>query len=452
MIGDCMDVLKGFSDNFFHSCVTDPPYGLEFMGKEWDKFPEAERYGKWTEEWAKEVYRVLRPGAYVLIFGGSRTCHRMVCGIEDAGFEIRDTMMWLYGSGFPKSLDVSKAIDKAAGVEREVIGVRSYPREGTTPVTRKATRIMGGDRDDSVAQETNIITKPCTDAARTWQGWGTALKPAFEPIVLARKPLKESTVAKNVLKWGTGGVNVDGCRIPTESDFAKYWNRKQSNLQGEGWRYKPVDLRGMAPNGRWPANVILTHHLDCEFVGVKKVKTSSARSTKVHSAYEGNSITRFQRGISSPDNQYGPEEILGDWKCHSDCPVRILDEQSGIGGASRFFYTAKASRSEREAGLGPPLSCFRCKQQLSHEGPHIYNNHPTVKPIELMRYLIRLVSPPNGTVLDPFVGSGTTLIAARLENMNAFGIEKDKEMEPIIKGRLSVIPSSIDSFGSESNE
>ncbi len=430
-IGDSLDILKELPSDAFHSCVTDPPYGLSFMGKEWDKFRGAERYERWTENWAREVYRVLRPGGHLLVFGGTRMYHKMVCGVEDAGFEIRDSIMWLYGTGFPKSLDVSKAIDKMKGAEREVVGkkirgdVEKAKRSGVTMAAAYANR----NNKDIFGYGVEDITIPATDAAKEWVGWGTALKPAYEPIVLARKPFK-GTVAGNVLEWETGGMNIDGCRIGI--DDTDNIHAKNPHTKG-GFGHAGAQVYGESegaptytPQGRWPANIILTHHPEC-----------------------------VRRGM----------------KCHPDCPIRILDGQSGelksgkdinptqgsvkgffgedmryyskeanygdVGGASRFFYCAKASRKERELGLGPPLPCLTCKKKPDHKGNHLYNGHPTVKPLKLVQYLVRLITPGDGIVLDPFLGSGTTLIAAHLEGMDAFGIEKEKEYESIIEGRLA---------------
>src|SRR3990167_7256656 len=294
-IGDCVEVMKEYPENHFDACVTDPPYGLEFMGKEWDRLWDAREHGgtpdhyvgtdgahrehgrgrpgpiyeagvqaqEWHQLWATELLRVLKPGAHALVFGGTRTYHRLVCALEDAGFEIRDCLMWIYGSGFPKSLDVSKAIDKAAGAEREVIG-RAYEPTGTNP------NPMDWGKENNPTK--GIITAPATLSAKKWSGWGTALKPAYEPIVLARKPL-DGTVAQNVLKYGTGGLNIDATRIEygSEQDFqttvkgvqAMYDNeRDKKNTQGWKRPWNDTNPRtdakaSTSPQGRWPANVIL---------------------------------------------------------------------------------------------------------------------------------------------------------------------------------------------------
>ncbi len=394
--------------------------------------------------------------------------------------------MWLYGSGFPKSLDVSKAIDKMKGVEREDKFEGSFDRRAGPTGNKRCDKcgkwlISGSPCKCPRPQDIAV-----TPEAAQWQGWGTALKPAYEPIILARKPL-ESTVAANVLKHGTGGMNIDASRVRVEDREQYDFNRRGFHERADpssrpyegGW--KPLTAEVGEIKGRWPANVILTHHPACVRKGVKKVKNIGGVPSKETKKNVSPAFTSDE--YTSTVHHFGPDgyEETEDYTCHPDCPIRILDAQSGhraagahpkvrhntpnramsgrnyareiperiemdAGGASRFFYVAKASREERERGLGPPLACLRCKREPDHEGPHIYNHHPTVKPIELMRYLVRLVSPPNGLILDPFLGSGTTLIAARLENMNALGIEKDPEMEPIIKGRLSSIPPPLESF------
>ena len=253
--GDCLDILPTLAECSIDSCVTDPPYGLSFMGRNWD-------HGVPGIPFWKEVYRVLKPGAHLVAFGGSRTYHRMACAIEDAGFEIRDSLMWVYGQGFPKSHDVSKGIDKAAGAERtEVIGKSA----------RHGGGLVGNGTSYEISPEVPDITAPATDAAREWQGFGTALKPAFEPIVLARKPLSESTVAANVLRWRTGALNIDGCRIGTETRTYTSTGNPGANTQrfhgGDG--RDPEIARAYAEKsklrppttveGRWPANVVLDH-------------------------------------------------------------------------------------------------------------------------------------------------------------------------------------------------
>lgn len=309
LTGDCVEVMAAMAPNSVDAVVCDPPYELGFMGKSWDGTGVAYQVATW-----RAAYRVLKPGGHLLAFGGSRTYHRMACAVEDAGFEIRDQIMWLYGSGFPKSHNLK------------------------------------GEHE----------------------GWGTALKPAHEPIVVARKPLI-GTVAANVLKHGTGALNVDGCRVGQRERERHVDEKRVSSFGGDAQDYKNPNTYPKAtsplPAGRWPANVIL-------------------------------------------DEEAGA----------------MLDEQEGHG-ASRFFYCPKASRKEREAGVGALRDSGRSGQR--------HNNHPTVKPVALMRYLIRLVTPPGGTVLDPFLGSGTTLMAAALEGVDAIGIEREAEYVEIAKARVA---------------
>jgi DNA modification methylase len=415
--GDCLDVLRTMTDNSIDAIVTDPPYGLSFMGKRWD-------YDVPDEAVWRECLRVLKPGGHLLAFAGTRTQHRMAVRIEDAGFEIRDMIAWVYGSGFPKSLDVSKAIDKAGGdalawrafsesyaaaveksdmkhadidralgikssscywartdhrggmpprhhwervremlslpnefallydeAEREVVGEKSSGLSGGTGAT------VGRFTDSRNARGLVDITAPATAAAKEWAGWGTALKPALEPITVARKPIV-GTVANNVLTWGTGGVNVDGSRIPCESG-----------------------------QGRWPANLI--HDGSEEVVGLFPQTNSGGFCGTTQQPTNGQS--------KGKERQRTREDRLPD-----------------SGSAARFFYCAKASKADRGDA----------------------NHHPTVKPTDLMRYLCRLVTPPNGTILDPFMGSGSTGKAAIMEGFRFIGIEREAEYLEIARARI----------------
>lgn len=376
LVGDCVEQMKTLEANSVDAIVTDPPYGLEFMGKAWDGFGTPLGFQTWSEQWAREALRVLKPGGHLLAFGGTRMYHRLAAGIEDAGFEIRDTLMWLYGSGFPKSLDVSKAIDKAAGAEREVVGKHQNPK--------------GKQSDGWGHKETANITAPSTEAAKKWQGWGTALKPAVEPIVLARKPLI-GTVAENVLTHGTGALNIDASRIGTDDTRSKSSPTALGKMNDDGWQAKPV-IAGSA-SGRWPANILLDEEaaamLD-EQSGVSKSQGGRI-GKKEHGSLAIGAAGVYEKG----------DPGFGD-----------------TGGASRFFYVAKASRAERDFGLER-------------------NIHPTVKPVDLVRYLIRLVTPKGGTVLDPFMGSGTTAVAAIGEGVNWIGCEREPEYLAIIEARIA---------------
>jgi site-specific DNA-methyltransferase (adenine-specific) len=366
--------MKTLPDCSVDAVVTDPPYGLSFMGKRWDYDVPS------VEIWA-ECLRVLKPGGHLLAFAGTRTQHRMAVRIEDAGFEIRDMIAWVYGSGFPKSLDVSKAIDKAAGAEG-----------GHGPMKRggeRLARLENGKRDgegrwgDESGRDPYTYA-PATPEAQQWAGWGTALKPALEPITMARKPFP-STVAANVLEHGTGALNVDGCRVAHGEDVDLTTVQRQQAegtgiAVGKGFVGSILgkEVQMYKPGGRWPANLI--HDGSDEVAGL---------FPEANSARVGNP-NNPHRGINHTATSYGQ----GDGKETHD--------YRDSGSAARFFYTAKATKAERQGVT-----------------------HPTVKPIDLMAYLCRLVTPPGGTVLDPFMGSGTTIKAAFSEGFNAIGIERD---------------------------
>ena len=417
------DVLATLDAESVHACVTDPPYHLTnnmgtrspypgqytpigrpqepkggFMGRAWDGGSIAFDPDTW-----REVYRVLKPGAHLLAFGGTRTAHRMTCAIEDAGFEIRDTLCWLYGSGFPKSLDVSKAID--ATLTHGNSHSRSMKRANETrpgePRIRATTMnngIMGDNAGPKVTRDT-----PATDAARQWQGWGTALKPAHEPIILARKPLI-GTVAANVLAHGTGAINVDACRIGTTENLngGAYSGDRRLRDCYTSTDHDPgaTPLNRLAngagqytqPLGRWPANVVHdgSPEVEAAFAAFGE-RTSSAIRDRVGQRPGGFANVGADKGGSVP------------------CASGFND----TGTASRFFYTAKADRADRAD-----------------------SKHPTVKPVDLMRWLVRMVTPPGGTVLDPFAGSGTTGEAAMLEGFNAMLIEREAEHVADIRHRI----------------
>jgi len=372
--------MKSLDANSVDSIVTDPPYGLSFMGKKWD-------YDVPSVELWKECLRVLKPGGHLLSFSGSRTYHRMAVNIEDAGFEIRDQIMWLYGSGFPKSLNIGKAIDKMAGVERETAGEKKRFNGSSQG---KVKKMNGGSYSNNENQKGYISmeTIPATDEAKQWDGWGTALKPAHEPIVVARKPLEEKNVALNVLKYGTGGINIDDCRVGTEEIKTQGGDKFPKNYGIFNTCEESIH------QGRFPANIILDEEagqlLD-EQSGVLKSGDLNKNIIKAHDGFEGKSF-KMQEKTS-------------------------MERKGDIGGASRFFYCAKASKSERG----------------------IDNKHPTVKPLKLMTYLIRLVTPKEGIVLDPFAGSGTTLVAAKKEGFNFVGIEMEQEYIEIIQARLNEV-------------
>jgi site-specific DNA-methyltransferase (adenine-specific) len=443
LLGDCLDKLKELKDNSVDSIVTDPPYGLSFMGKKWD-------YDVPSVDIWQECLRVLKPGGYLLSFAGSRTYHRMAVRIEDAGFEIRDQIMWIYGSGFPKSMDISKQIDKSAGKleERKVIGQREDIlkkqakdlREGKRKIKETFNGESSGNGFVSVSAD---ITEPVTDGAKQWQGWGTSLKPAHEPIVMARKPIV-GTVAQNVLEWGTGGINIDECRVDfvSEEDKNESTGKNQhadfgstmgtNQVYGD---YSMLEPQNYNPTGRFPANVIL----DKEAGKVLDEQSGTSKSTG---------------GRSGNKNGIGSAGIYGKY----DGQVSNEDPGFGdVGGASRFFYCPKTSKSDRNEGCekiepksvgtlnansadlenygGSSLGGASLKGE--HKNPEPKNNfHPTVKPTDLMGYLIRLVTPKGGVVLDPFMGSGSTGKAAVREGMDFVGVERESEYFEIAEARI----------------
>jgi site-specific DNA-methyltransferase (adenine-specific) len=419
-LGDNLAMLPSIAECSIDACVTDPPYELTqanrrnpppyvegspysrhrlgvngdakpvggFMGKEWDGTGIAHSVDLW-----RAVYRVLKPGAYLLAFGGTRTFGRMQVAIEDAGFEIRDTIMWLYGSGFPKSHNVSKAIDSSAGAEREVIGRRTDGPSSwmlDQKIEHRANGGTGMGYADGSGKEYDV-TAPATDAARQWEGWGTALKPACEPIVLARKPLIGS-VAANVLKHGTGALNIDGCRVALDGDYKCRANGRPSQT-GLGDNYDPEKANKPDTVGRWPANVV--HDGSDEVIAAFPTTTSKGHFPGVQN---GHNATSF----SVAKGQIAPERMM----------------QNESDSAARFFYTAKADADDR---LG--------------------SKHPTVKPVDLMAYLVRLVTPKGGTVIDPFAGTGTTGEAALREGMSAVLIEREPEYQEDIRRRMSLAMS-----------
>ena len=404
--GDCREVMQTLHPESVDSIVSDPPYGLSFMGKGWDHGVPG------VEFWA-EALRVAKPGAHLLAFGGTRTYHRLACAIEDAGWEIRDCVMWVYGSGFPKSHDVSKAIDKAAGAEREVVGEK---------ITGRA---LGGSnwRDgDAGGQEMVPITAPATDAARQWSGWGTALKPAWEPIIVARKPLC-GTVAENVLTHGTGGINVDGCRVGTDGELIPAHhgtNGAAGKTMGIRREYVPGTAGTVFQNARrWPANVI--HDGSDEVVGLFPGNVKGGTWNRTAGARHFN-------------NDGEPTEY------------QTSGSDASTGSAARFFYCAKASKADRDEGCEGLDERLTMRYGEKAQGPLPQqtpskpvaqrNHHPTVKPTALMRYLCRLVTPPGGVVMDPFTGSGSTGKAAILEGFRFIGIEREAEYVEIARARI----------------
>ena len=414
--GDCRSELELLPDNSVDSIVTDPPYELGFMGKSWDASGIAYDQRVWVQ-----CLRVLKPGGHMLAFSGSRTYHRMVCAIEDAGFQIRDQIMWVYGSGFPKSLNIGKAIDKAAGAEREVIGQIRHAQKGVA-ISENRGAVGGGAFGEARIGD---VTAPATAEAKQWEGWGTALKPAHEPIVLARKPL-EGTVAQTVLTHGTGGINIDGCRVGNE--IIKTSGGRSVAITGDERVGAALGMYGESTplntehQGRFPANFI--HDGSDE---VLELFPDTGKST-------GGRIGKKQ--MSNVTNVPAGQYEAGD------------PGYGDSGSAARFFYCAKANKKDRNEGLDgfePKREADRIIDDgVGGDNPRNRSNtpkanhHPTVKPTDLMRYLCRLVTPPNGTVLDPFTGSGSTGKAAVLEGFNFIGIEQSAEYVEIAKARIGV--------------
>ena len=486
--------MATMAENSIDSIVTDPPYELGFMGKSWDSSGIAFNVEVW-----QEALRVLKPGGHLLAFSGSRTYHRMAVAIEDAGFEIRDQIMWIYGSGFPKSHNVSKGIDKNNGEANRLLKFTTWMRttglkakeldevtqtnmgghylttasqpaiptvalwakirpliadvpewvdelvdriEAEREVIGTKTAGMGSgetfgmlqsEGSNALASKEIDITAPATPAAKQWDGWGTALKPAHEPIVVARKPLI-GTVANNVLTFGTGGLNIDGARVVTDDSFG-------GGAKGTSGFAAGYDADGWVPGsslGRWPANVI--HDGSNEVVELFPQSNSSAPSATATygTSRDGRENSTYGKGLYSATPNRPP---IGD-----------------SGSAARFFYCAKASKKDRNEGLANLESksagfstryCLECGKNVPQAGscgcnagiemrpPNAQqNHHPTVKPTSLMQYLVRLVTPPNGIVLDPFLGSGSTGKAAMYEGFNFVGIELTPEYLPIAKARI----------------
>jgi len=376
--GNCIEVMRGFPDNCVDTIITDPPYGLSFMGKAWD-------YDVPNQDVWKECLRVLKPGGTALIFAGSRTQHRMAVNVEDAGFVLKDTIMWLYGSGFPKATDISKQLDK--GHERKETG-------------EFKTRHGGGLHSDKIGQlnpdhKKTPITEPSTPEAQLWNGWKShGLKPAYEPILVAMKP-NEGSYADNAMKHGVSGLNIDGGRIP---------------LNGE-----------MPDQGRFPANIIL----DEEAGRLLDLQSGISKSTG---------------GSGKLSMKTAPNDVYGKYKegYKSDNLGGLGDK----GGASRFFYCAKSSRAERSMGCEGLEEKERVRQGLAGEHKNTFskNSHPTVKPLKLMEYLCTLTkTPTGGVVLDPFMGSGTTGIACANTGRDFIGIEREEEYVEIAKARIDSV-------------
>lgn len=399
--GDSLEVLSLLPDDSVDSMITDPPAGISFMGKAWDEDKGgSKQWIAWMSSVMSEALRVLKPGAHALVWAIPRTSHWTATALEDAGFEIRDVVTHLFGSGFPKSLDISKAIDKAAGAEREVIGLKkdiSHIDRGDRNIDDQGDFISASTFTGKDAKP-NYVTAPSTPEAKHYQGFGTALKPASEHWILCRKPLSEKTVAANVLKHGVGGINIDGCRVGQREKEQFTGKKRVFSFGGEVQDYKnPNFYEGgnPLPQGRFPANLVL----DEEAAKMLDEQSGTLKSAGEYTESKDKSInvskSLFGNEASRRDNTYAGQS----------------------GGASRFFYCAKSPKSER--GIG--------------------NTHPTVKALKLMSYLIKLITPPGGIVLDPFTGSGSTGVAALKEGFQFIGIEKEEEYIKIAQARLEAV-------------
>ncbi len=406
--GNCKELIKQLADNTIDAIITDPPYELGFLGKKWD----ATGIAYDAELWA-ECLRVLKPGGHLLAFSGSRTYHRMTVAIEDAGFDIRDQIMWIYGSGFPKSHNVAKGIDKARGFEGEIIGQGvSWNRPDSAEGDVVRTIFSPGVYD----------IKELSAEAKVWNGWGTALKPAHEPICVARKPFI-GTVAENVLQYGTGAFNIDGCRVVSEQIKQRHVMRIDGGKNcgaNEVGAKQALNGTETVTQGRWPANLI--HDGSAEVLaGFPETAKDSAH-------------------VRNPNGTNG-KNYVGDFGLKAQ-PDRVTGYNEPRGSAARFFYCAKASKRDRDEGCGELEERARqtmgsgMGRQPDQNNTNNRNHHPTVKPTELMRYLCRLVTPPNGLILDPFTGSGSTGKAAMLEGFRFLGFEMEPQYIEIATARI----------------
>jgi site-specific DNA-methyltransferase (adenine-specific) len=476
--GEVVEVLREYKDNSFDALCCDPPYGFKFLNKTWD-------YDVPSKELWAECLRVLKPGAPLVAFGGSRTYHRLACAVEDAGFELRDQLCWLYAKGFPKSQNISLALDKAAGAERRVVGTRTLT--GNAAVSLKDKGGTYGVQVGVVPPKVVDVTVPATELAQLWDGYGSALKPSHEPIVLARKPL-EGTMVANVTRWGVGGLAIDACRIGSEpagwgggGRGAGIWDEESCGMKAGAAR--PVD-------GRWPANLLFSHTERCQQLGTESGH-GYARNRQTDGAHP------FGDAAGSEFTSEPVSETVEIWQCAEDCPIRIFDAEvgpraSGVavhrnGGGenlfsglksntsyvlprmvakpdvgyldgktnpSRFFFSSKVSTKEREAGCEhlPKKSSQeingREEDSAGQNNPRAgasagrtggaHNHHPTLKPIGLTTWLARLIAPPRpGAILVPFAGSGSEMIGCLKAGWGAvLGIERESEYVEIARARL----------------
>lgn len=438
---DCLTQLISMDHDTVDSLITDPPAGISFMGKSWDGDKGGrDQWIAWMTEVMTECFRVLKPGAHGLVWALPRTSHWTATALEDAGFEVRDVITHLFGSGFPKSHDISNGIDKQAGAEREVVGERKKSQ------SYGANEIYGDGPDKGGIQH---ITAAATAAAKQWQGWGTALKPASEHWILIRKPCEEKTVASNVIKWGTGALNIDASRVEASKDYGRSATNSKGTIYAhdgfEGKAFKMVEHGGdyASPLGRFPANLVLSHSEHCEddrcdmFCPISMLDEQSGVLVSKWGKPSGKATNSLFFGKNAEGTDLSTASFIGD-----------------KGGASRFYYCAKVSKAERNAGLeGMPTktndthdnpsrmvgsSAQKAKAEMDTSGTAgNQNHHPTVKPQKIMEYLIKLITPPGGVVLDPFMGSGSTGVACKTLGFNFIGIEKEREYFEIAEKRIA---------------
>lgn len=422
--GDCLEVLRGMEDSSVDSIVTDPPAGINFMGKQWDKDKGGKaQWVKWMTEVATECLRVIKPGGHALVWSIPRTSHWTGDAWENAGWQPRDKIYHCFGSGFPKSHNVSKAIDKAAGAERKVVGVLRQRANNTATSSAPMNASTG---------EMELITTPTTPEAQQWEGWGTALKPAIEEWWLFRKPL-QGTIAQNVQEWGTGALNIDGCRV---GDTVETWPKSRSYAPGQIQPGGKGDIQatGEAPAGRWPANFI--HDGSPEVADLFPNSDCSIAGNGVGAARKSSGVGDFGMKGASWFN-YGDKGSAA--RFFKQCPDTDLEDTE----IRQLIYQGKATKRDRDEGM----EGFEERQgtmqteMLTGSGnvrnAYHRNHHPTVKPTPLMQYLCRLITPPGGIILDPFTGSGSTGKAAVLEGFRFIGIEEDEEYVAISNARIS---------------
>lgn len=413
------NILEFNTDKKYHAIISDPPYGLAFMNKGWDSFKTPKQYQEWVTEWSSKLLNNLYPGAICAFFGGTRTYHRLASGLEDAGYEIFDSMIWCYGSGFPKSYNISKGIDKSLGLEREIVGYSQ----------KRSNSIHNGGQTIGIDDK---ITKPNSNLATTWNGYGTALKPAYEPIVLCRKPLSKGGYVNSVLEYGTSGLNIDGGRIETDENLEIIRNDNNNiDTQNQGWGFKRVNRENI---GRFPANFGLI--CTCGQEPCECVESDLDRQSGISKS----NASGYDYSDSVNDN---PSKLTKNIKSG----VHFADK----GGASRFFYTAKASSKERELGLedseiinglelsgGGGVNHPKADAYQARKSDRL-NSHPTVKPIKLIEYLATLLLPPidNSSILIPFSGVGSEMIGSYYAGWhNITGIEIDENYVNIANKRL----------------